>query len=161
MVKPTPDNFDPLRRLLAWKHHEQPPPGFFLGFSRKVMARIAAEQRATPTSWWQAWAARFDPRPVLIGAYTVAVCGLLLLGISLSQVFSEKPPQAQLGGGLLTDAPMAIGLASDTAIRNFLSSEAIPLSSMVNPVFNNEPPPFLFRNPSLRTQPADFRLFEK
>jgi hypothetical protein len=43
-------NFESLRRLLALKRHEMPPPGYFDAFSRRVIARIRAGETEAPAS---------------------------------------------------------------------------------------------------------------
>ena len=78
---PDPENFDQLRRLLALKRHEEPPPGYFHHFSGHVIARIRAGERAAPDSAWgllwdapwlqRLWAA-LEARPVLAGSVGVA-----------------------------------------------------------------------------------------
>ena len=58
-MTPSPDQFKPLLRLLACKRHEQPPPGYFDSFSRKVMARLEADDLSEHSTWWE-WIDRFD-----------------------------------------------------------------------------------------------------
>ena len=46
------NNFESLRRLLALKRHEMPPPGYFNNFSSQVVHRIrAGEPEAQPAGW--------------------------------------------------------------------------------------------------------------
>ena len=91
---PDSENVDQLRRLIALKRHEQPPPGYFHNFSRHVIARIRAGERAQPSNalvrlFWDApwlqrlWAA-LEAKPVLAGAVGVACCALLLASVVLS-----------------------------------------------------------------------------
>jgi hypothetical protein len=93
-MSPIPDDFEQLRRLLALKRHEQPPPGYFHGFSRQVIVRIKAGELgdAAEASLWsfsggsflqRIWAT-LDARPVLAGAFGVAVCGFFVVGALLS-----------------------------------------------------------------------------
>src|SRR5436309_369012 len=93
-MSPIPDDFEQLRRLLALKRHEQPPPGYFHGFSRQVIVRIQAGELgdAEEASLWsfsggsflqRIWAT-LDARPVLAGAFGVAVCGFFVVGALLS-----------------------------------------------------------------------------
>jgi hypothetical protein len=93
-MNPETENFDQLRRLLALKRHEQPPPGYFNNFSAQVIARIKAGERAEDTFsvgrwlWEGAWLQRLwsaiETKPALAGAFGVLVCGLLVSGIIYS-----------------------------------------------------------------------------
>jgi hypothetical protein len=85
------ENFEQLRRLLALKRHEQPPPGYFNNFSQQVIARLKAGERGEYHSgierlFWDApwlqrvWAA-LEAKPILAGVFGVAVCGLLITGV--------------------------------------------------------------------------------
>lgn len=84
-MNPDSQNFDTLRRALALKRHEQPPPGYFDRFSRDVMARIKAGETGGETdfelSWMRRLLAMFDVKPVFAGAFGVGVCALLITGV--------------------------------------------------------------------------------
>lgn len=104
------ENFDSLRRLLALKRHEQPPPGYFNRFSRDVMARIKAGERGgeigSEISWWERFLSVFDVKPVFAGAFGTAVCAFLVSGIISSEqtpaVGSNVAPST--GGSSVADA---------------------------------------------------------
>ena len=94
-MSPIPDDFEQLRRLLALKRHEQPPPGYFHGFSRQVIVRIQAGDLGDPeeAAGWsfgggsllqRIWAT-LDARPILAGAFGVAVCGFFVVGALISE----------------------------------------------------------------------------
>lgn len=79
-----PDVTRRLRRLIAFKRYERPPPGYFDHFSRKVIARIRAGEQA-PDSLWEHVCLQlpclrrfFTVSEVFAGALGVTVCCLLL-----------------------------------------------------------------------------------
>ena len=92
------EQFEQLRRLLALKRHEQPPPGYFNGFSRQVIVRIKAGERGEQDNlverlfevapWLQRVWAAFEARPAVAGALGLAMCGLFGAGVL---VYSDKP----------------------------------------------------------------------
>jgi hypothetical protein len=100
------DNVEALRRILALKRHEQPPPGYFNSFSSRIIARIEAGERA-PDSLWerlsQLWTA-FETKPLLAGAVGVTFCGLLTTaflfsdasGLQSSPISMYAPNQSPL-----------------------------------------------------------------
>jgi hypothetical protein len=159
-MKPGTDEFESLRRLLAWKRHEQPPPGYFNDFPHRIVSRIEWEQDSQPKVDWRAWLGGFDPRPILVGAYTVGVCGLLLAGIGLSQALVENPLDAKVSQNPLNNH----GLAAAMAPAYPLSLAAMPASDTLPDTANadllSSPPPFLFDAPQFRPQPAsvNFKL---
>jgi hypothetical protein len=94
-MNPDTQDFHDLRRLLALKRHEQPPPGYFHYFSRQIIVRIKAGDRGQQATWietlfaetaWlqRVWAA-FETRPALVGAFGALVCGFLISGVIYSQ----------------------------------------------------------------------------
>jgi len=80
-MNPMPDDFQDLRRLLRLKRHEQPPPGYFEGFSSKVIAEIKAARMVHESSWWERFFIGFDAKPALVCAYSLVVCSSLLYGL--------------------------------------------------------------------------------
>jgi len=95
------ENFDQLRRLLALKRHEQPPPGYYEGFSRQVILRIKAGERGEPYNimerlfevapWTQRIWAALEAKPALAGALGLAMCGLLFAGVLYSDKADVSP----------------------------------------------------------------------
>src|SRR6266496_3671700 len=89
------ENFDSLRRLLALKRHEQPPPRYFQDFSGHVIARLRAGERVDRSGFWESlsweapWLQRlwgaFETKPILAGALGMLVCGVLVAGIARSE----------------------------------------------------------------------------
>jgi len=85
-----PEDFNRLRRLLALKRHEQPPPGYFHDFSREVIASLRAGGTGEGTFWERLheeapWLGRllesFSVRPLWSGAVGAAACALIIGGV--------------------------------------------------------------------------------
>src|ERR1044071_9586095 len=90
-------NFDGLRKLLALKRHEIPPPGYFNRLPGRILSRIEAAEPSVQSTWWDWLAARFDARPILACAYGFTISGLLLMGFRLSEVL-QADARAESGG---------------------------------------------------------------
>jgi hypothetical protein len=93
-MEPQRDEFESLRRLLAVKRYEQPPPGYFHTLSHRVTARLrAGETRREPglLGWFseklsqaqQLWSS-LEARPAVAGAFGFAVCGFMASGFYFS-----------------------------------------------------------------------------
>src|SRR5687768_1336642 len=96
----SPDDFRDLRRLLALKRHETPPPGYFHYLPDKVLMRVENENDLSEHStWWEWLVAKLDARPVVAGAYAFAISGLMLLGFKLSR---DLQHEAAFDGWLAT-----------------------------------------------------------
>jgi len=147
------NNFESLRRLLALKRHETPPPGYFNDFSRQVMQRIRTGQTEKLANLFEElfdhapWLAKFlhafDARPVFAGGFAVALCLLLLLGI----VYAERPdftPQPLLQ---VADSSASLAAVSPTVLSQ--PADQIGIVSSTNPVLSLQPvaSPFGQQNP--------------
>jgi hypothetical protein len=96
-MNPDQENYEALRRLLALKRHEQPPPGFFNDFSQQVIARIRAGEKPEEAGFWEQffeqapWLQRlwvvFETKPLFAGAFGVVISGLLISAAIYSAKF--------------------------------------------------------------------------
>jgi hypothetical protein len=142
-------NFELLRRLLALKRHETPPPGYFNNFSSQVMARIrAGETEAAAGLLGRLFASMpgllnllqaLETRPVFAGGFATVLCALLLFGA----VIAQRPDSAS--PALLQPAtPEVASFASATAETQPALQQ--PVNQMLiaenstNPVFTFQAP---------------------
>jgi hypothetical protein len=135
------ENFEQLRKLLALKRHEQPPPGYFNNFSGKVIARIeSASQAEDGLAWLRRLWALVESKPMLTGAFGAAVCALVISGL----IFSDDVESASNGvrvaaGGANSPLggngqPLAMNPASD---HSQFTSSTNPVSPELNSLLNN------------------------
>ena len=129
-----PDEFESLKKLLALKRHEEPPPGYFDRLPGEVRARIAHAQ-ANPEPWWRRWMDAWDLSPQMATGYAATACVLVLGGFWLA---SQPGPQ---GGQQLVTTPPPLATTNQ--------------ADLVNP--SNSSPTGLFNTPSLQVQPVEFK----
>jgi hypothetical protein len=83
--------FDKLRRLLALKRYQRPPPQYFENFLDEFHRR----QRAEPirvAGWWERFVELLRGEPLLIARYALATAALVLL--CLNAYFISHPTAA-------------------------------------------------------------------
>jgi hypothetical protein len=150
----SPDDFKDLRRLLALKRHEKPPPGYFNYLPDKIMMRLERDDLSEYSTWWQWLVRKLDAQPVLAGAYAFAISGLMLLGFKLSQ---DLQHEAATESGLLGNTIDPMTLQPGTAIQRHFANPA-PLLYSFTDLTSTEPaveePPSVstfrtFQNPVL------------
>jgi hypothetical protein len=110
-MKPEPENDTEVQRMLALKRHEQPPAGFFHGFSDKIIDRIQTAGPAPKLTWRERLSAEFYGVPVYVCLVGVVVFALLVAGLLASlrlpppnssddtvHSLVPPPPKTQIGG---------------------------------------------------------------
>ncbi len=131
----SPEDFDDLRRLLALKRHEKPPPGYFGYLPDKIMMRLEREDISEYSTWWQWMVQKLDAQPVLAGAYAFAISGLMLLGFKLSQ---DLQHETATDNGLLGNTIDPMTLQPGTSIQRHFANPA-PLLYSFTDLTSTEP----------------------
>jgi hypothetical protein len=94
-MSPEQDNFSQLRRVLALKRYEQPPPRYFNEFSSRVIARLRAGERGQwqeSFSWFAGLWAFLDTRPALAAGFGAAVVAVVIGGLAFSDRVDANQP---------------------------------------------------------------------
>jgi hypothetical protein len=158
------NNFEALRRLLALKRHETPPPGYFNNFSGHVLQQIRHGRSVESTSslgnlfaqapWLEKLLQVFNAKPVFASGFAGALCLLLFFGI----VYAERPDLASQPLLQAATTTASLSTLSPTALSP--SPEQMGIVSSTNPVLSLQavasPSAFGQQNPL--AQPASFSI---
>lgn len=137
------NNFDELRKLLALKRHEQPPPGFYDDLPGKVMQRIYAGDTAEDMPWLVRWFQSRLVRNAFVSSLGAATAGLMIYGVLSSQnAPGPAQPGLEAGAAMLNGQPVAVGSQARPTFYNPFGRDANePASSKpVMAMVTNEAP---------------------
>ena|SRR6266581_1238036 len=151
----SPENFDSLKSLLALKRHEQPPPGYFAEFPRRVRARLEREPSLPVLPWWQRLGLSFELTPALACSFGVLVCGMLLTGVVYSFQDEPPPPVFQPAAGnfsTLAITPSMAPVSAGSTLQGNNSDAGSSSPSVGTTAFPN----FLFNGLNLQAAPVSY-----
>ena len=146
------EDFDALRKLLALKKHEQPPPRYFSDLPTQIWARIEREPKLLP--FWQRILPNFGLSPAMAYSFGLLACGGLVfgLGYSLSGEAEQNIARPIAGNGTWDLSPKVV--AQEANGLNFPNRGNDYAST--NPVMAPDALPSLFSGTSLRAVPVNF-----
>jgi hypothetical protein len=78
-MNPEQENFDALRKLLALKRHEVPPPGYFDHLPRRISTRLYANEGAS--SVWESMVEWLPHNASLAYAFSLTACGAVAVSV--------------------------------------------------------------------------------
>jgi hypothetical protein len=105
-----PDDFEALRKLMALKRHEQPPPGYFSRLPDKIASRLEREEGQP--GFWERIFAGLTFRPAFAYSFALAAFGALTFSVVCSvRTQPQQSAQTPPGNGWRIGAPDE-GLAS-------------------------------------------------
>jgi hypothetical protein len=158
-------NFESLRHLLALKRHEMPPPGYFDGFSRRIIARIRAgeaetqvglsERLSNQVPWLSKFLQAFEAKPVFAGAYASALCLLLIAGV----IFAERPEStSQTSFEPMPQTAPLLAPITLVALPQQPANQMLMADNSTNPVLNFQSTVSPFSQIPFGAQPVSYSL---
>ena len=154
-----PEESDLVRRLVALKRHETPPPGYFRGFSARVIARIEHDESARSQPWWGRLGRLMEGRPALLGANALIMAGLGLLAGAAVFTHNSRPDRSARRVGQ-DFSPLGAGLGlGDSGSTTLLTHQprfpaGLRYQLQIIPVDSNQVPSGLFGRPQFPVMPA-------
>jgi hypothetical protein len=147
-----PGEFESLRKLMALKRYEQPPPGYFNRLPGKILDRI--ERGEGQSGLWAKFVTAFAFRPAMAYGFALAAFGAL----TFSVIYSVKTQPGESAQNPLKNGWRTGG--SDAAFASqFNASEPLHVVNWNNTNSSNAEPalPSLFGpGPHDRTVPVSF-----
>ncbi len=101
-----PDSNQKVKKLIALKKFETPPPGHSELLASKIISRLEAEQMRAREPWFRRWMHTLDLNPLLSTAYAAAIMALLAFGWHYGEHFESEGPVIKSYGS----ADLRVGL---------------------------------------------------
>ena len=141
---PEQENLEVLRRLLALKRHEQPPPGYFHELHNRIIWRLRAGERGVPDSsvahyfweapWLQRIVAFLEGQPVHVRATVLAACALVVGTLVWFAVPDQRAPRNLVLPYEV--APTAVATAGESFTPALITStNSAPPAAGQDPIF--------------------------
>lgn len=130
------EQFEQLKKLLALKRHEQPPPGYFDRLPRQIISAIEVEQ-SRPEPWMLRIWSTLQRKPAFAGVFGVAMCVLVIGGI----IFANQTNQTSGSKGSNVAARNAnanVAVSPNAAFPTPSNQLADADVSSTNPVASNQ-----------------------
>lgn len=147
---PNDPKFDLIRRALALKRHEIPPPRYFNELPGKILARLAEAEAPEPVSFFERIRQTFILRPMLATGAGMAA-GVFVLGIV---AITLLPTGSETPGNLMTLTPAAAEL---NPLNTRLPSQPMTGLAGLDPASTNsstDQPKSIFDSFKIETAPA-------
>ncbi|MEP6663210.1 MAG: hypothetical protein ABJC04_06045 [Verrucomicrobiota bacterium] len=145
-MNPEEENFESLRKLLALKKYEQPPPRYFSELPARIWTRL--ERAAEPVSFWEKLLPDFNLKPAYAYAFGLLACGGIVTGIGYG--LRDQPSQALIAP-LQKDTPQ---LAAQEPSYLTISRDQTASDHATN--LETPPLPSLFNRINLQVAPVDY-----
>ncbi len=147
---PNDPKFDLIRRALALKRHESPPPRYFNDLPGTIRARLAQAEVTEPVSLFENFRRAFVLRPMLATGLGMAA-GAFVLGIAAMTLL---PTGNDLPANAVTFAPAAP--VSDPVGSNFRSPPENVMAELIHGATNSptDQPKSIFDSFKVETAPA-------
>jgi hypothetical protein len=112
-----PENFDALRKLLALKRLEQPPPGYFNRLSGNIVTRL--ELGESRSSVWERLASSWTVRPALTYSLALSICcaGAVTAVYSLRDNAARADAQIAATDDWKSPTPAMMGIAETRVLH--------------------------------------------
>lgn len=152
-MNPEPENFETLRKLLALKRHETPPPGYFSELPRKIWTQI--EREPVRLSFWERFFPNVGVSPAFAYSFGLLACAALFFGVGYT--LKTSPQGSLVRPVAIENREIALPrLATRDGVGMTLAPARGVEMASTNPVFNGEPLPSLFNGMNLRVQQAGY-----
>ncbi len=158
------NNFESVRRLLALKRHEIPPPGYFDNFSRSVAQKIRENRKAQAGTlfgvfgaqlpWLEKLVQAIYAKPVFASGFAGALCVMLFLAV-ISGERTDVTASPQLPGYTAANTASLAAL-SPAALTQPMNQPGIVSST--NPVLSLQAIASPYAQPNPLAQPVGFSL---